>query len=116
MTLRPIGRHDMICCCNGILNQVTGIRYCQGTMVSPRLNSFFTHCSLNPSTVLEIVFSWLCRVRRTQVAEPVGVSRKTIRLVLNDWFQMLQEDLKEEDTQISMSMILVLFLVAYFVH
>jgi hypothetical protein len=116
MALRPSGRHGMMWRCSGLLNQVTGIRCCQGTMVSPRLNSFFTYRNLNPSTVLEILFYWLRRLRRTQIAETVGVSPKAVRLALNDWYQLLQEDLKEEDVQIGMSMIILLFLVAYFVH
>ncbi|CEG79693.1 hypothetical protein RMATCC62417_14128 [Rhizopus microsporus] len=90
----------MVWRCNGILNLRTGIRCCQGTMVSPRLNSFFTHRSLNPSTVLEILFYWLCRLRRMQIAKTVGVSPKAVTLVLNDWYQLLQEDLKKEDVQI----------------
>ncbi|PHZ08599.1 uncharacterized protein RHIMIDRAFT_241360 [Rhizopus microsporus ATCC 52813] len=35
-----------------------------------------------------------------QIAETVGVSPKAITLVLNDRYQLLQEDLKEDDVQI----------------
>ncbi|ORE08154.1 hypothetical protein BCV72DRAFT_324617 [Rhizopus microsporus var. microsporus] len=64
--------------CDGILSLKAGIRCCQGTIVSLRLNSFFTYRNL----------------------KTVGVSPKAITLVLNDRYQLLQEDLKEDDVQI----------------
>jgi hypothetical protein len=100
LALRPAGNHGMMWRCSGIVNPTTGVRCCQGTMVSPRLNSFFANRNLDPSVTLEILFFWLRRTRRTQIAETVGVSRNTVRLVLNDWYQLLQEDLQERDMQI----------------
>ncbi|PHZ07163.1 uncharacterized protein RHIMIDRAFT_242987 [Rhizopus microsporus ATCC 52813] len=40
-SLRSAGQRGMVWRCNGILDLTIGIRCCQGTMVSPRLNSFF---------------------------------------------------------------------------
>jgi transposase-like protein len=49
---------------------------------------------------MAILYFWSLQIRRTTIATMAGCDRSTVRSVLHDWYQLLQEDLQEEDCQI----------------
>ncbi|KAG1441985.1 hypothetical protein G6F56_011251 [Rhizopus delemar] len=55
---------------------------------------------LQEQNVMLILWNWCHRVRKTTIAEMVGCSVKSVSAVLNDWYQMLQEDISLNDCRI----------------
>lgn len=87
--------------CNGkIINLVTKEKCCLGTSLSVRTDSFFANRRLQEQDVMLILWNWCHRVRKTTIAEMVGCSVKSVSAVLNDWYQMLQEDISLNDCRI----------------
>ncbi|EIE82405.1 hypothetical protein RO3G_07110 [Rhizopus delemar RA 99-880] len=87
--------------CNGIIvNQETGEKCCNGRQVAVRNASFFSNRSLPAYDALSILYFWSLKVRRMTISTMVGCSPKAVRETLKDWYQVLQEDLQQNDCKI----------------
>ncbi|KAI8330381.1 hypothetical protein BD560DRAFT_463199 [Blakeslea trispora] len=94
------GSNGLVWRCNGIVNGVTGQRCCNGSMKAGSSDSFFFNRSLDNRKVLQVIFLWLYRVRRGEMSEMLRVSPKAIRNTLNDWYELIHEDLTWGDVKI----------------
>lgn len=86
--------------CNGRIRPETGTRCCHGSTQSLRTDTMFYGSNLRLSQHLTILYLWILKTRRMAMADMVGVSPATIRLALNRWYQVLQEDIQNGDVKI----------------
>ncbi|KAG1147461.1 hypothetical protein G6F37_008807 [Rhizopus arrhizus] len=87
--------------CNGIIvNQETGEKCCNGRQIAVRNASFFSHRNLPTYDTLSILYFWSLKIRRMTISTMVGCSPKAVRKTLTDWYQVLQEDLQQNDCKI----------------
>ncbi|KAG0929029.1 hypothetical protein G6F29_010856 [Rhizopus arrhizus] len=87
--------------CNGIIvNQETGEKCCNGRQIAVRNASFFAHRNLPSYDTLSILYFWSLKIRRMTISTMVGCSPKAVRKTLTDWYQVLQEDLQQNDCKI----------------
>lgn len=86
--------------CNGRINRETRERCCSGTSSSIRTDTLFYGINIKLSESITIIYLWLWKLRRTAIKGMVGTSSATVRLTLNKWYQVLQEDLKNDDVKI----------------
>lgn len=84
--------------CNGVL--VDGVRCCNGKTLSYRTDSFFSHHHTPKEIVLEVLYHWSVKSPRTLIAHYTGLDHKTISNIISNWYQMLQEDFKNDDCMI----------------
>lgn len=91
-------QHDGSWRCHGrIINYETRVYCCNGSRTSERIGSFFFNRSLEVNKVMLILYEWLHRTARGQIAKKVGCSAKVVRSVLNGLQELLQEDLSLEN-------------------
>lgn len=86
--------------CNGRLNMETGQRCCNGTMKAATTDSFFYNRSIGNKKILQILYFWLYRLRRGEIAEMLRLNPKTVAKILQDWFEVMHEDLSWGDVKI----------------
>lgn len=86
--------------CNGLVNRATGNRCCLGSTRAVSIDSFFFNRRLPKVQCLGILYFWLNKVRKMTIASMVGTTPKTVQRFLQQWYQVLQEDLKREDMKI----------------
>jgi hypothetical protein len=65
-----------------------------------RIDSFFFNRRIGVNKVVFILYLWLLDVPRLAINKATKVSPFTIRSILHDWNQVLQEDITEEDMSI----------------
>ncbi|KAI8326605.1 hypothetical protein EDC96DRAFT_421613, partial [Choanephora cucurbitarum] len=62
--------------------------------------SFFEGRKLNEAEVMRFLYGWALKMRNDMLCTFVGTSPDTIRDLLRDWYQMIQEDIRDEDVKI----------------
>ncbi|KAG1398570.1 hypothetical protein G6F58_011295 [Rhizopus delemar] len=86
---------------NGIIiNQETDEKCCNGRQAAVRNASFFAHRNLPSYDTLSILYFWSLKIRCMTISTMVGCSPNTVRKTLKDWYQVLQEDLQQNDCKI----------------
>ncbi|KAI9325990.1 hypothetical protein BD770DRAFT_450072 [Pilaira anomala] len=83
--------------CNGIVDQVTGNRCCNGRTKSYRVDSFFSGRRAATEDVMLVLYFWAIRIRRSEIVKMTQLDRKTVSKIISDWYQMIQEDLEDDD-------------------
>lgn len=84
--------------CNGVL--VQGLRCCLGSTKTITTDSIFYGINITLAESLSIIYLWLWKTRRMATAGFAGVSPATVRLALNKWYQVMQEDVQNENYRI----------------
>ncbi|KAI9349333.1 hypothetical protein BD770DRAFT_413207 [Pilaira anomala] len=73
---------DRICWrCNGIVDPVTGNRCCN-------------------EDVMLVLYIWAVQISRSEIVMLTKLNPRIVTKIISDWFQMIQEDLKDEDCKI----------------
>ena len=58
---------------------------------------FFENRNISDEKTLMIIYFWTQKTKRTSIANMVGVDYKTVTNVLEDWYQMIGEDIEGDD-------------------
>jgi IS1 family transposase len=86
--------------CNGIVDALTGIQCCRGRSRTYRVDSFFAGRGTKPENVMLVLYFWAIRVRKSEIVKLTHLDPKTVAKIISDWYQMIQEDISEENCTI----------------
>lgn len=87
--------------CNGrIIDRETREKCCNGKEMTAKKNSFFENRKLNEAEVMRFLYGWALGMRNSQLTLFVGTSFNSIRELMNGWYQMIQEDIRNDDVKI----------------
>ncbi|OBZ81182.1 hypothetical protein A0J61_10770 [Choanephora cucurbitarum] len=87
--------------CNGlIIARITREKCCNGKEMAAKKNSFFEGRRLNEAEVMRFLYGWALKMRNDMLCAFVGASPDTIRDLLRDWYQIIQEDIRHDDVEI----------------
>lgn len=109
MYLVNTSTHGQVWRCNGIVDRTSSERCCNGSMRSLTYDSFFAKRRISNGVTLRILFLWVHRVRRGAICSMLGLQSRTVAGVLNDFLQLVHEDLTWGDVKIGMYTIALLY-------
>lgn len=96
---RSAGRRGFAWRCNGVIvNPNTGERCCTGAMRNRILDTVF-YKRIGADLVLQILYLWLRKVRRTEIAGMAETSSRTVVKVFTAWYKIMQEDVCGDNVQ-----------------
>lgn len=71
-------------------------------MRSQTSDTFFFKRKIGADVVLHVLYLWLRKVRRMEMAGMAETTPKTVAKILTAWYQIMQEDLRSDDVQVGM--------------
>lgn len=84
--------------CNGIIiDHITGERCCNGREITARRDSFFSNKKISVRQVMAILYGWPLHMRRSRIADFAQCTIDTVNRTILNWYQMIQEDIQEND-------------------
>lgn len=84
--------------CNGIIiDNITGNRCCNGREITARRESFFSNKKISVRQVMAILYGWSLQMRISRIADFAQCTIDTVKRTILDWYQMIQEDIQEND-------------------
>lgn len=86
--------------CNGRINNQSGQRCCNGTMRAATTDSFFYNRNISNRKILQVLYFWLYRLRKGAISEMLRLNPKTVQKILQDWYEVIHEDLTWGDVKI----------------